>query len=347
MDERRFITLKEAIENAGLQEKIMIWGATERSCGIVSLFEKWGFTVKGYIDREYEKIQQFNGYKVYGKEQLQLEQYFVFVSLKTTNADILNDLELFGYREFVNFWYPNKLIRLDGTTDYRDLYGNELITSNNVPINVGLRNGGKIIISSTGLDQTTKVTSEGDSLVIVGKSVAFGKNVVISSTNGEIAIGDGCRFDSFIKLRVSSNGKINLGEKCTLQRDCAFVASFGARLILGRDCMVSYYVLMRAGNSHNIIDLDTGINLDDNDNRDVVLGEHVWVGMRVTLLNGVEIGSGSTVGANSFVCKRKFPSNCCLGGNPAKIIREHTAWLRDGVRMHKDLDDYSEFIFDE
>ena len=53
------------------------------------------------------------------------------------------------------------------------------------------------------------------------------------------------------------------------------------------------------------------------------------------------------IGANSFVCKKKFPPNCCLAGIPAKIIRERTAWIRDGISIHKDIEDYQEFIYDE
>lgn len=156
-----------------------------------------------------------------------------------------------------------------------------------------------------------------------------------------------CKFDSFIKVRCSCGGSVRIESNCTMQRQCTLVASFDARIILGKDCMVSYSVFMRAGNSHNMIDLNSMEHLDDNAERDVICGEHVWVGMRVTLLNGVEIGAGSTVGANSFVCKKKFPPNCCLAGIPAKIIRERTVWIRDGVSMHKDIEDYQEFIYDE
>lgn len=111
--------------------------------------------------------------------------------------------------------------------------------------------------------------------------------------------------------------------------------------------MVSYFVFIRAGNGHNIIDLDLLTNLDDNSEWDVVIGKHVWIGMRTTVMNGVKIGSGSIVGGNSFVCKKTFPVNCCLAGNPAKIIRKRTAWLRDGVTIHKEIRDYFDYIYNE
>lgn len=194
---------------------------------------------------------------------------------------------------------------------------------------------------------TTKIISEGQSYVRVGEGVRFGEKVNVHGRNGTIFIGDRCKFSSNVSVSATCGGKISIGEKSTMETNGVISASFDAHVILGQDCMISYFVLLRAGNSHNMIDLDALENFDDNTTRDVILGDHVWVGMRATIMNGVEIGSGSTVGANSFVCKRKFPSNCCLAGNPTRILREHTAWIRDGMVMHRDIEDYEDFIYSD
>lgn len=345
MEKEWISNLKKALECSNYKHKIVIWGASAKSDSILELFKEWGCTVVGYVDRKADVICEYNKLPVYEICRLQEEKYFVYVALSAHHADVLVQLEEFGYTEFINFWYPHRLVDLDGTVDYEDAYGNSLVTKNVSPLVVRLRIGGKVEINTSKLYENTKITSEGNSYVRIGEGVYFGERVVVSSTNGTISIGDKCKFDSFIKLRVSCGGEIHIGEKCSLQRDCAIVASFYAQIILGMDCMVSYSVFIRAGNSHNMIDLDTLEHFDDNSNRDVILGEHVWVGMRVTLLNGVEIGSGSTVGANSFVCKKKFPNNCCVAGNPARILRERTAWIRDGKIMHKNIEDYESFIY--
>lgn len=338
--------LKEVIEKNKLQKKIMIWGCTDKSDEIVSLFIKWNFSIIGYIDKEAKNICQYKGYKVFEIDELEKERYFVYVALNSNYDEVIEKLYLYGYKEFLNYWYPRRLVKLDGTKNYYDLYGNSLTTDNVKPINIFLKDGGKMTIKSKSLNSTLKITSEGNSKVSIGDSVVFGNEVEISSTNGEIDIENSCKFENNIKLRVSSGGKISLGKHCTVQRACIFVASFNAKLCLKDDCMVSYYVLLRAGNSHNIVDLDSMKNLDDNTLRDVNIGEHVWIGMRATVMNGVVIGSGSTIGANSFVCKKQFPNNCCLAGNPAKIIRNRTAWLRDGVSMCEDMEQYLEYIYD-
>ena len=340
-------TLETHIGKGGDGHQVMIWGASPKSDRIFSVLKNWGVTIAGYIDKNFSNIPEYNGYSVYPIEELLESQYFVFVALTAHYDEVINQLNEMGYKEFVDFWYPERIIKLDGTKNYQDLCGNKLVTENICPINVRLKSGGIIEIKTKKLDGRTTVASAGESFVKIGERVKFGRDVVISSTNGRILIDHDCRFDSFIKIRASCRGSVRIDANCTIQRQCTFVASFDAKIILGRDCMISYFAFMRAGNSHNMIDLNSMKHLDDNAERDVILEEHVWVGMRVTLLNGVEIGAGSTVGANSFVCKKKFPKNCCLAGTPAKLLRERTAWLRDGGSVHKNIEDYQEFIYDE
>lgn len=275
MNENKHDNLKKAIQKSKLQHDIMIWGATTKSDGMVSVFTAWGFNIFGYIDRNYINIKEYNGYSVYGPAQLAKKKYFVYVALEANYKEVIDTLELFGYKEFEDYWYPRRLVELDGTKNYQDPYGNSLITENSNPILVRLRNGGKICIKAKELNETTRIASEGYASITIGERVSLGEKVVISSTNGNITIRDNCKFCGFVTLRTSSGGEIHIGENCSLQEEARFVASFRAKIVLGEDCMVSYLVLIRAGNSHNMIDLNTQEHLDDNPNRDVVIGKHV------------------------------------------------------------------------
>jgi acetyltransferase-like isoleucine patch superfamily enzyme len=65
--------------------------------------------------------------------------------------------------------------------------------------------------------------------------------------------------------------------------------------------------------------------------KDVTIGECVWIGMRVTILPGTEIGEGAIVQAGSVV-HGKIPPFAIVGGNPAKVFawrdKEHYVALR-------------------
>ena len=52
----------------------------------------------------------------------------------------------------------------------------------------------------------------------------------------------------------------------------------------------------------------------------VVIEDDVWLGMNVTVLKGVTIGSGSVVAAGSVVVK-DIPPHSLAAGNPAKVIK--------------------------
>jgi acetyltransferase-like isoleucine patch superfamily enzyme len=51
----------------------------------------------------------------------------------------------------------------------------------------------------------------------------------------------------------------------------------------------------------------------------VVIGNNVWVGAGTTILDGTVLGDNTVVVANSLL-NRRYPPNCILQGNPAKVI---------------------------
>lgn len=54
--------------------------------------------------------------------------------------------------------------------------------------------------------------------------------------------------------------------------------------------------------------------------KDVTIGKNVWVGTRVTILGGVDIGDGAIIQAGAVVSK-SIPPLSIAGGNPAAPFR--------------------------
>ncbi len=55
-------------------------------------------------------------------------------------------------------------------------------------------------------------------------------------------------------------------------------------------------------------------------NKRVVIGKYCWIGARVTILPGTEIGDGVVIGAGAVVSGR-IDSYAVCAGNPAKVIK--------------------------
>lgn len=53
----------------------------------------------------------------------------------------------------------------------------------------------------------------------------------------------------------------------------------------------------------------------------VLIGHHVWIASRVTILPGITLENGCVIGAASLVHK-DVPQSTIVAGNPAKIIRK-------------------------
>ena len=301
--------------------KVLIWGACERNNDILDFFKHNDVNVVGYIDQNSDKQNTYNDFPVFSKDIIKDSNYFVYVGLLKTYNEVISYLENNNYTEFTDYWYPYREIKLDGSCSYGDLYGNEYV-GENYNIQVKLSNGGKIFI---------------------GSKCKFNNLLITALNMSEIRINNKVNLRGLVNIFADYNSVIDIYENVTSYTNLYIVSVQNSKIVIGNDCMLSRDIIIRAGNSHNIFNLETGENLSTI-GRNVTIGDHVWIGQRATLFNGCDIGSGSIVGINTFVNK-KFPSNCSIAGNPAKIIKENVAWRRESYPYFDSYDDFAEFDF--
>jgi phenylacetic acid degradation protein len=73
-----------------------------------------------------------------------------------------------------------------------------------------------------------------------------------------------------------------------------------------------------------------------------VIGKNCLVGMNSVIMDNVELGDESIVGALSFIkAGEKIPNRSLVAGNPARIIKqvsdEMIAWKSDGTALYQSL----------
>ncbi len=101
----------------------------------------------------------------------------------------------------------------------------------------------------------------------------------------------------------------------------------GLKVVIGDACMFSYDVTMRPSDGHAVYDLQTKKVL--NQGKDIVLGKHVWVGMKCIFLKGAEIADNCVVGGGSLVNKSFSEPNSIYAGVPARRIgKRPVCWSR-------------------
>ncbi len=164
-----------------------------------------------------------------------------------------------------------------------------------------------------------------------GNSVDFGyrsifNNLIIhfKGSGNTLSIDRHCRLSG----RFVFDGD---DQKITIQSNTSFegvhlLASEGAHIKIGADCMFSYGIEIRNSDSHGIYDLKTKKRI--NFPEDIQIGNHVWLGMGVSVLPGVRIADGCIVGMKSVVTKGLTQRNAVYAGIPAKKIRDDVVWSR-------------------
>ncbi|QYM80344.1 acyltransferase [Horticoccus luteus] len=137
-------------------------------------------------------------------------------------------------------------------------------------------------------------------------------------------IGAHCRIRG-VNLVVEDQGTaLTIGDGTTMTQP-VLVANEGRALHIGSDCMIAYGTDVRNSDGHSLLSTIDGERL--NPAADVVIGDHVWLGINSQILKGVHIGDGAVVAARSLVL-RDVAAHTLVGGTPARLLREHITWDR-------------------
>lgn len=95
-------------------------------------------------------------------------------------------------------------------------------------------------------------------------------------------------------------------------------------ITISDDCVVSYGVEARTSDSHKIYDSEgSRINPEAN----ILIGKHVWIGARTTILKGCAIGENSIIATGSIVTN-DVPPTVIAAGAPCRPIRSNIRWER-------------------
>ena len=96
------------------------------------------------------------------------------------------------------------------------------------------------------------------------------------------------------------------------------VASERRAIVIGDDALMSFGIWMRTSDPHLVYGVDSMSRL--NEGKNIIVGDHVWLGQEALLLKGTVVGSGSIVSARAVCANKAIPSNTSWAGNPARMI---------------------------
>lgn len=132
------------------------------------------------------------------------------------------------------------------------------------------------------------------------------------------------------KLIVNNTFDIYSGASISITKNATLVLGSGyanrnlnlacfERIEIGENVFISENVTIRDSDDHSIFPGKRKSTMP------IRIGNHVWIGLNVTILKGVTIGNGAVIAAGSLVNK-DVPENVLVAGVPAKIIKEDIQW---------------------
>lgn len=131
-------------------------------------------------------------------------------------------------------------------------------------------------------------------------------------------------FDVYAGSRITVNqgARLSLGSGY-MNHDCV-IDCFDS-ISIGHQVVISERVVLRDSDNHSIKDVGDTVSTESAESAPIVIGNHVWIGMNVTVLKGVTIGEGAIVAAGSVVI-RDVPPHCLVAGVPAKVVKTDVTW---------------------
>ena len=144
-----------------------------------------------------------------------------------------------------------------------------------------------------------------------------GRSDIRNCGGGRITVGKNCEIHPYSMI-LTYGGDIHIGDNCSLNPFAIIYGYGGVRL--GNGVRIAAHTVVIP--SHHIVSPE-GVPFYKSGvvGRGIEIGDNVWLGAGVVILDGVHIGDNSIVGAGSVVTS-SVPGNTTVAGVPARAIAQ-------------------------
>ncbi len=135
---------------------------------------------------------------------------------------------------------------------------------------------------------------------------------------GDFVIGHG------VRIMIGDNAELTFGGKekesdSGITSDTLIMVS--KKIQIGKDFICAWNNFITDSDWHSIE--------GQKHQKDVIIGNHVWVSNTVNILKGTTIGNNCIIASNSKIINNNYLNDSLIAGIPAKVIKEGINWSRD------------------
>ena len=141
----------------------------------------------------------------------------------------------------------------------------------------------------------------------------------LAAVTGNVTIGKDCYIGPGAALR-GDWGKIIIEDGCNVQENCIIHMFPGVTVLLKPGAHIGHGAIIHGA----------------------TIGKNCLVGMNAVIMDNVDLGDESIVGALTFIKQdEKIPARSLVAGNPGKIIKQVTdemlSWKTEGTKLYQSL----------
>lgn len=157
----------------------------------------------------------------------------------------------------------------------------------------------------------------------IGNRVVIDDNVVLDAKGGAnqgVFIGDNTIISRNCILSCKG-GSIRVGKNVSLGINSLIHSIHGSNVRVGNNVVVAAFTYLIGGGNYNVERLDMPIQQQGIYSKGgVTIGNNVWLGSHVQVLDGVSVGRDSIIAAGAVV-HHDVPDFTVAGGVPARILK--------------------------
>ena len=140
-----------------------------------------------------------------------------------------------------------------------------------------------------------------------------------AAVTGNVIVGKNCYIGPGAALR-GDFGKIVIEDGCNVQENCTIHMFPGVTVLLKEGSHIGHGAIIHGA----------------------LIGKNCLIGMNAVVMDDVELGDESIVGALTLIRQgEKIPPRSLVVGNPGKILKqvseEMTAWKTEGTKIYQQL----------
>lgn len=131
--------------------------------------------------------------------------------------------------------------------------------------------------------------------------------------NGNAGIGHGSK--------ISVRGNLILGAGFNMTAESTIVCA--KEITFGEDCLLGWDTLLMDTDEHSLLDMNGNRT---NPDKAIIVGNHVWIGCKCTLLKGTAVPDNTTVAACTLLTSSFTGTHQVIGGNPPAVLKSDVNW---------------------